>query len=731
MHVLNKMGRKFQSAVKLTGVALSSAVFLVACGGGGGGGSTPPPQDETTAVTLSGQVYDQEIANADVTIYVGDQAVANATTDQDGNYSVNLQVTEQARANRCVVVARRDNISLRSLLGNVGAIADTATANNGAINSEVLPSANVTNVSTAIAAVIETTGGALPDSQAEIDAAVEAIAASATLQDKVVKIAAAVKAVVDYGGDPSVVNGATNTEELAAALAASQDLVGDLGDVAVSAGVDPDQLELEVEGDPKLAEQIPSDEATLVAGLQGNTYVTSNSLGEETLLYFQSAGVVTIADYSDIEQGGFSGTYTDNQDGTFTITMTDPVDGDLTVALTVTGGSTNAISTNVVVTDASGTVDEGLHILRRIIPVATGASNATQVGAADLNGVTVVNVDSSTAVNFGTCDATGSVPDTTLMSAAGSISGATCQVTLGMIVISEATYGKTMHGLLADSYNGSALSQQMSVVNWEADNDVGSVATYSRGYQPIDAGVPENRIKLRILPDSGDGSVGAQVSFISVIDTSGDAAAEGKIDLYNLSVAKTKDHIIGTTHSATGSLIVNGSINEGLVDNNTTFWANSNHGSVSIGFNLGNNANAKLEAIFNPNSASGTGTLLTRYVYDLSEIAAGDVSGKTFTVTGIVFPDTGTVSFNADGTASFTDNSGQETFNWEIAAAVPANEITSGVASHGTTLVLTFADGSKEYMFAHKSGDTLIIGGYNVDNTGAFSDNIAVILTPQ
>lgn len=735
MRVFNEMLYKIPSIVKFCGVVLT-AIVLTACFSGGSSDPVPAPTPTPTAVTLTGQVYDQEIANADVTVYVGDQAVANTTTDQGGNYTVNLQVTEQARANRCVVVATRNQISLRTLLGNVGAITDTATANNGTVTSDLLPSANVTNVSTAIAAVIEASGGVLPDSQADIDAAVAAISNDASLQDKVVKIAAAIKSVVDYGGDPSVIGTATNTEALAAALAVSVNLTADLDTVVgTSTASSANQLVLEVQADPTLAAQIPSDKATLVAGLAGKTYVTSNSSGEETLLYFQAGGAVTIADYSDIEQGGFSATYTDDLDGTFTISFIDPVDGNVTVDLTVIGGSANAISTNVVSTDATGTVDEGLHVLRRIIPVVAGASTATHIGAADLSGFVAIDVDSSTGTAINTCD--GSINNTTLMSAAGFLD-ATCDVTsLGMLVITPAanTAGveKTFYGLMADSWDGSAVSQQMNGVVWAVDPTLGSSATYSRVYQPIDNNVPSSPIVLRIYPDSGDGSIGAQLRFISVVDTPGDTAAAGKIDLYSLLTgaysAKTKDHIVTTTHPMTAPLIVNGSVNEGKVNNSTTFWAGSTDSSVSIGIKLGNNANARLGAILRP--YLGFGSLRTRYVYALSEIVASDVSGKTFSYNDLVFPDSGTVTFNADGTAVSSDSSGQESFTWAIGPAIPANEITSGVQSHGTTLVLTFSDGSKDYIFAHKSGGAIIIGGYNLDSTGSYSENIAGILTPQ
>jgi hypothetical protein len=741
MNVLNNVGHKLQSVAKYCGVSLVATTMLVACGGGsssdssggsGGGGGT------TTAVTLSGQVYDREIANADVTVYVGDTAVATTTTDQNGNYSVDLQVTEAARSSRCVVRATRDAVSLRSLLGNVGTIADTATANGGNVNNQVLPTANVTNVSTAVVAVIENSGGSLPDSQADIDAALDAIAADSTLQGNVVTIAAAVKAVVDYNGDPSVVGTATNTEELAQALAASTNLSADADTVVASSdATSTADLEQEVSGDPTLAEQIPSDEVELVAGLVGNTYVTSNTLGEETLLYFSDASNVTIASYSDIENGGIAGTYTDNADGSFTVNFTDPQDGDLTVKLTVTGGSANAINTNVVATGPDGTSDEGPHTLRRIIPVTASTSDADHMSIADLAGVNVIDVDNSTAVSISACD--GTADNIALLSAQGTLSGS-CDIALGMMVLTPVTNTvgaeKTMHGLMANSWNGQTISQQMSGVTWEADTNLGSVASYGRVYQPIDNAAPASAVSLRLYPDSGDGTVGSQLRMIAVDDNAGDNLAEGKMDLYmymnSSDGVKTKDLIIETTHSETGSLVVNGSINTGQIDNSTTFWGSSNHGSVSIGVNLGQNANGFLGAVLLPNKAGGTGTIRTRYIYPLSEIVSADVSGKTFVITGLVTTDTETVTFNADGTGTIVGSGGSENFTWEIAAAVPSNEITSGVANYGTTLKLTWPQsGEVEYVFASKTGGSMIVGTYVVDSNGGFAGHSAVILTEQ
>lgn len=701
------------------------AGLVVACGGSGGGTTTPA----AVSVTLSAQVYDQAVANAEVSVYVGSNTtpVATTTTDSDGNFSVNLSVTEAIRANNCVVVARRDNISLRSLLGNVGAIADTATANSGTVTATELPSANVTNVSTAVAAIIKQSGGALPSSQADIDTALAAIANDPAVQQTVLQIAAAIKAVVDYGGTNLL--GGADTDALADLLAASSTLAADLVTVLTDSDAGAgglDQLVLEVAGDPLLATQLPSDDATLVAGLAGNTYVTNASNGEETLVQFVDATNLKIAEYSDIEGGGIAGTYTDNQDGTLTVNYTDSVDGPQVVVVTVTGGSTNAINTNVV----SNGVDEGPHTFRRMIPVGASAT-ANQIGVANIANSMLVDIDTSTAVQIGaSCDGTANA---ILRSSVGELTGATCNVAMGMLVINHANYSKTMHGLMADSWNGTTASQQMSVANWKADATLGSVASYSRYYTPIDTGIPTvNRKLLRILPSNSAGGVSASLQFVTALDSvpGNNAANGGNIDVYSNSsggIAKSKDHLLQTTTVLTGALKVNGSVNTG-----ENF---ASHVSTTIGINLGNNANSKLGAVINPNNATYPNRMMTRYVYNLRDVTAGDVSGKTFSFTDLVFDSTATIVFNADNTGVFTETGASpDPFTWSIEAAVPpANEagITSGVSSYGTTLKLTNADGTVDYMFVKELGTSFIVAGYYILADGTFDETWAGLITPQ
>lgn len=721
----------FFSKFKTLGITLVMASALAACGGsGGGGGSTG---SSSTSVKLNGQVYDQIVANATVTVYLGTTAVATTTTDQNGNYSVNLSVSKAARSSRMVLVAAKDKIKLRSLLGNAGNVADVASGNSGQVSGAQLASANVTNVSTAITAMVENSLGALPDTQTEIDAAITGLAGNTD----VIKIAAAIKAVVDYSGDPTSFGAATNTDELALALAASGTLATDVDTVvATSSATSTASLETEVTSDPTLAEQIPTNEATLVTGLSGKSYVVSNSVGEETLLVFDPAPstAVTVASYADIANGGLVGQWVDNQDGTFDVDFTDPIDGALHVVATVTGGSTSAFTGNVMVTNANAvTSNEGPHTFRQLIPVVNATSSASQINIADIAGTTFFNMEDSTAVSLNACD--GNATNLTFLSAAGSTTG-TCTLALGMAIFTDAvTNVPTVRGFLADAWDGAALSQRLSNVSWIPDNTYGSVAVYGHLYLPKDSAAPTFTKVLRILPDSGDGTVGAQIRIVAVADTAGDTAADGKVDLYNylsqVTSAKTKDHITVTTHPDTGTLLVNGSVNEGQVGGTTGMtWATSTHASVAIGINLGSSPSAKLRAIYTPNKASPT--VRTEYVYGLSDITALDLSGKTFAFTSLIYPDSGTVTFNANGTATVSQGGGTNTLAWTIEVPVAASQTTHGVAYTGTSLVLTDANtGDKEYLFGSAQGTNWIIGGYSLDAQGSFADVTAVMLTPM
>ena len=167
MYLFDMLEEKYRSIAKLCGTTLAITTFLIGCSSGGGSSTPPPPPPQD--VSISGKVYDQEISGATVEILVGDTVVGTTTSDSSGQYSFDLSVTEAQRAQRCVVRATRGNFSLQSLLGTVGAVTDSRDENDE-VNGDNLPAANVTNVSTALAAIIQReNGGTLPSDQSTID----------------------------------------------------------------------------------------------------------------------------------------------------------------------------------------------------------------------------------------------------------------------------------------------------------------------------------------------------------------------------------------------------------------------------------------------------------------------------------------------------------------------------------------------------------------------------------
>lgn len=77
-------------------LALSASLLLVACGGGGGdgGGDSSPPS--RTIGSISGNVFDAPVSNANVYIWEYDNGqqgrlIASTKTDTSGNYSVSVE----------------------------------------------------------------------------------------------------------------------------------------------------------------------------------------------------------------------------------------------------------------------------------------------------------------------------------------------------------------------------------------------------------------------------------------------------------------------------------------------------------------------------------------------------------------------------------------------------------------------------------------------------------------
>ena len=104
---------------------------LAACGGGGGDDDTPPPTPATVALTFKGTVTDAPIANAAVTVKVGDQSFTT-TADANGVYSIEVEIEEDDADGFVTLSARGAGdqafVEFTSLAGSFAALAEQAGA---------------------------------------------------------------------------------------------------------------------------------------------------------------------------------------------------------------------------------------------------------------------------------------------------------------------------------------------------------------------------------------------------------------------------------------------------------------------------------------------------------------------------------------------------------------------------------------------------------------------------
>lgn len=185
--------------------SLLVALPLAGCGGGGGGSSggnsTPPPSgNQPPAPTvinlkLQGKVTDQPIANAEVTATVGDETFT-ATADENGDYSLDIEV-EESQADAFVVLSARgvgdqSFVEFTSLAGSLQALLDAAGDDATLTNDEDFAT-QITNVSTALAVLLEAANGGKPITSA---ATLRALAKDVNAQE-VLDLATAIKLAVD------------------------------------------------------------------------------------------------------------------------------------------------------------------------------------------------------------------------------------------------------------------------------------------------------------------------------------------------------------------------------------------------------------------------------------------------------------------------------------------------------------------------------------------------------
>lgn len=205
-----------------TAIALAiGSSMLVGCGGGGStsGTASTSPSTSAAATTISGQVIDAPIANANVCVYVNGTVVKDssgaalcATTDANGNYTLSIPgglIADNDYLN--LVATKGNNLKFASAIGTMAEVKSAVL--NGTASTATLPSVKITNQTTAEFALADKNQDGSVDQQEE-----QSFDPSTTSnQGKIGTISTLIKACVDgnqCGSESGKVFGSDNTLDM-------------------------------------------------------------------------------------------------------------------------------------------------------------------------------------------------------------------------------------------------------------------------------------------------------------------------------------------------------------------------------------------------------------------------------------------------------------------------------------------------------------------------------------
>lgn len=129
------------------------------------------------SVTLTGVVTDAPIANAALTVYVGDESFPT-TAGTDGTYTIQLDVDDSA-VNKLVRIKAnggpdQENVEFYSQLESFASVTEQA-GGDGVVNSTENFGVNITNVTTAEYALVTNAVGGVPQTTSELNNALVAL----------------------------------------------------------------------------------------------------------------------------------------------------------------------------------------------------------------------------------------------------------------------------------------------------------------------------------------------------------------------------------------------------------------------------------------------------------------------------------------------------------------------------------------------------------------------------
>jgi hypothetical protein len=235
---------------------------LVACGGGSSGngnGSSSSPVPDTSApsaesVVLSGQVVDGPIAGAQVCLYsdgvqardAAGAAICSSATDTQGNYTMTIPRT--LAPGFITLVASKENIKLVSSLGTLSQVL-SAAGSSAVLNAAALPPARISQFTTADFVLADVNNDGIV-TKSEFDGYVSDYI-------KLRKVAAVIKAAIDFGQAAYLIGGKTGNTLLLASAAAQNQTLGTTSQTVDQWAADPANATVMSATDQDVATNIP------------------------------------------------------------------------------------------------------------------------------------------------------------------------------------------------------------------------------------------------------------------------------------------------------------------------------------------------------------------------------------------------------------------------------------------------------------------------------------------
>ena len=270
--------------------------YTVAATDGGATATAAVALTVNAQLLLSGTVSDSPLAAASIVATVGARTY-QAVTSSSGVYSL---LIASAQPTEMVVLSAQGSgaqtaVKLVSLVGDVATIAGLASAG-GTVGANGLPSLNVSNLTSAVAAfVLESNSGLYPTSQAQLASMVMTVS-----PNRVAELATAIKLIADFGvGLPS---GVADTWVLASNPSSSSTLSNFLISLSGSANFSAARSAVLASSALSGAPLAPGASPTTLAYFVGNRFDGEGGV----LIAYRNDGSATVAN----RLGKVDGTWT-------------------------------------------------------------------------------------------------------------------------------------------------------------------------------------------------------------------------------------------------------------------------------------------------------------------------------------------------------------------------------------------------------------------------------------